>query len=493
MISGKGMGMLRFSPRAMAVATAVAISTAACAGPSASVSPSPSRTAGSTTAAPSSAAATTTTSGAVTASAAPTTATSEPTTAAPSASASSGGDLTGNLDVRVYGDWPFVERNAKDYMALHPGVTIKVGGITNDELSHQTVRTFVSSEAPDIASTTLNKDLLSQWLQAGAVVKLNDVWDQAGLEAVHDPAVVAQATEPDGSRYVVPLGLTITPILFYNKTAFEKAKVTPPTNPERAFGSLDDFSKAIDAVKAAGFDPPLSLFGDNVLYQIPLGQVLAAKCGGAQYMALAQNFLKDAPADAPRYDSGCALDAFKWFRQWIDSGWISKSYPAVTYDQTVALFETKAAIWESGSWAPPVYTPPFAWDWMAMPSGVSGKPQMGVGLDSFVVPSGSKNQALAKAFIAFMVSKEELEKQMGRVPARTDVDLAKVIGPNDTEISIAKATSNFELVPLWGGVVPTDVVDAGYQAWQGLVDGSLTPEQAAKAFQDSVETYKSSH
>jgi ABC-type glycerol-3-phosphate transport system substrate-binding protein len=400
---------------------------------------------------------------------------------------------TGTLQVNVYGDWPFVKKNAADFMAMNPGLTITVGGITNDELNHQTVRTFVSTDAPDIASVTYSKDLMLQWLQAGAVVPLDDVWAADSLEAVTAPAFVTQATETDGKKYIVPLGLTIDPTNFYNKDAFTKAGVTAPSNPTRSWASVADWDANVAKLKAGGYTSPLSVFGDNTLYEVPLAQLLASECGAKTYTDMAANYQKTASADAPKYTDACAVKAFTAFKSWVENGWLAPGYPAVTYDQTVALFESKAAIWQSGSWAPPGYKPKFPWDWMAYPDANGGKPEMQVGLDSFVLPSGSKNQAAAKAFIAFMVTKSELETGMGRVPARPDVDLTKVIGNNPIEISIAEGISNYDTVPLWGLVVPTSVLDAGYQAWQGLVDGSMDPASVAKAFQTAVDTYKASH
>jgi maltose-binding protein MalE len=341
---------------------------------------------------------------------------------------------------------------------------------------------------------TYSKELMLQWLQAGAVVPLDDVWAADGLQAVTASAFTKMVTEADGKLYSAPLGLTITPTNFYDTAAFTKAGVTAPSNATRSWASVDEWNSNLDKLKAAGYPQTWSMFGDNVLFEIPFGQAVASTCGGSTFVALGNNWLKTAPADSPKYTDQCVVDGLKVIKGWVDKGWTPKGYPAVDYAKTQTLIESgQAALWQSGDWAPPVWKPSFTYDWVAYPDAKGAKPEMGVGLDSFVVPSGSKNQPAAKAFIAFMLTKSELETGMGRVPARTDVDLAKVIGNNPVEISIAQSISNFDTVPLWGLAVPTAVQDATYQAYQGLIDGSTAPDAVAKAIQDAIEAYKAAH
>jgi ABC-type glycerol-3-phosphate transport system substrate-binding protein len=395
-----------------------------------------------------------------------------------------GSDLKGNLDVRVYGDWPFVKANAATFMQAHPDVKITVGGTTNDELRQAGGRIFTSSDSPDVVSFTYNYPVIEDWVKAGALLNLDDMWTDS-LKKVLPQSVIDQSKASDGHYYAYPLGLTILPTVFYNKPALQSAGITVNN---RQFGSMDQFEQDLATLQKKGFDQPMSSPGQSLVELLWFG-ALSSSCGPDTYSKLVHNW-KD--ASAPKYTDACAVRAIDTLKRWGSAGYLPKGWAQVTYDQSTALFQKNSAMWVSGDWAPPVYTPKFPWDWAALPAVAGGQPTpMGLGVDSFLVPAKAKNPAVAKAFIEYMTSPSVLEQKMGRVPARTDVDLQKVIGDNPVEISIAKEVSNFKQVPYFGISVPPSVLEAVVQnVAGGAVAGRMSSEDAAKAVQKAADDYR---
>ncbi len=398
--------------------------------------------------------------------------------------AAQGADLKGNLDVRVYGDWPFVKPNADSFMKEHPDVKITVGGTTNDELRQSGGRIFTSEDAPDIVSFTYNYPVVEDWVKAGALLNVDDMWTDSVKKALPQSAI-DQSKASTGHYYAFPLGLTILPTVLYNTKALQDAGITV-TN--RQFGTMEQFEQDLQTLQQKGFDQPLSSPRQSLVELAWFG-VLSSSCGPDTYAKLVYNW-KDAAA--PKYTDPCAIRAIQTLQRWGSAGYLPKGWAQVSYDQAIGLFENNSALWVSGSWAPPVYQPKFAWDWAALPGVTGGQPTpMGVGIDSFLIPAKAKNPAVAKAFIQYMTTPAVLEQQMGRVPARTDVDLSKVLGNNPIEISIAKEVTNLKQVPYFGISVPPTVLDAVVQnVAAGAVSGRMSAEDAASAVQKAADGYR---
>jgi ABC-type glycerol-3-phosphate transport system substrate-binding protein len=406
--------------------------------------------------------------------------------AAPPPSGDSG-ELSGTVDVRAYGDWYFVKDFADLFMKEHPGVTIEVGGITNDELRQSGGRLFLSEESPDLVTATVAGELLQRWVDAGALQPVDGAWSGSGLERAVAPAIVQAATAADGKKYAAPIGLTILPQLFYNVDAYQAAGFDT-ANGGHDFASAAQFTSVNKALQSAGFEPPIAYDGASL--EGPWTHFMPASCGEETYLAISGNWKKDGDTSAT-YTNPCVVKALTELKSWSDSGFIQEGFRVVTYDQSKALFDTgKSAAWLQGSWAPPGYTPPFDWNWTFFPpvdGGMSQAP-VPIAVDSFLVPAKAKNSAAAQKFVEFMLSKSTLETGMGKVPARTDVELSKVI-TDPLTLSLAETIQDRQLIQSWVSLVPAELRDSlnlivGDQL---MAEGSLTPEQAAAALQQAAE------
>jgi ABC-type glycerol-3-phosphate transport system substrate-binding protein len=181
--------------------------------------------------------------------------------------------------------------------------------------------------------------------------------------------------------------------------------------------------------------------------------------------------------------------------KWSKAGYFAPGVDSLTFEQSQTLFDTKkASSWIQGSWVPPVYEPKnFQWDWAMLPSLGSEKTAHGIGVDSFLVPAQAKNAALAKSFIQYMVQKSTLEGKMGRIPARTDVDLTKVM-ESKVEVSLADAANKGSQVPYWSTIATVPQEQAFTQnVVAGAMTGKMTAKEAAQKLQDSADEYRKQH
>ncbi len=406
----------------------------------------------------------------------------------PAGGEGSGDGFSGDLNVQVYGDWPFVQRNAEAFMELHPDANITVGGITNDDLRQSGGRLFTSSDSPDVVSYTLQPSLMEEWIGAGALLPLDDVWEASQIEETVSETTIEIATASDGSKYSVPLGLTQTPYLLYNADAWEAAGATLPDETTHTFSSVEEFNSSLDALASAG-QIPLSIPGSFIEYMF--NAPFASSCGAELYEEIATNW-RPGGEEAATYSEPCAVAAIQQLVEWSEAGYFAPGLDSLTFEQSQTLFDTEeAASWIMGSWVPPVYEPSeFEWDWALLPSLGEEPTAHGIGLDSFLVPSGAKNPALAKEFIAFMIESEVIEDGMGRIPAREDVDLEQVI-ESDLEISLADAAAEGDKVPYWSTTATISQEQAFAQyVVAGAMAGTLTAEEAAEQLQAAADEYR---
>lgn len=409
----------------------------------------------------------------------------------PATSQTGGSDdgLAGEIEVRVYADWEFVQTYADQFMAANPDVKINVTGLDSDWLREQAGRVFLSSESPDVISWTLSAELYDAWAAAGALLEMQDVWDAAGLTGNVPDSAVANSQTSDGGLFAAPLGLTITPLMYLN-TQKLPAEVAATISETHEFASIDEFHSVMDHLLAQGDEPAISTSGQ--IADIFFSWTLLNTCGADVYNAMSLNW-KPGGESAPKYTDACGVEAIRILQEWVEKGYFPQGLPAINQEQSQALFETeRSGAWLQGSWSAASAKPPFDWTWTTLPSLEAGRTEafMG-GLDSFLIPSGTEAPDVAKAFVAYMLSKETLEGGMGRVPIRTDLDLEKVIPDAPLSREIANAVAGRDQIAGWSHLVPVPVLNAYSQTVvEGVMLGQGSAEDAAATIQRAADQFR---
>ncbi|MFD2333465.1 ABC transporter substrate-binding protein [Cohnella sp. GCM10020058] len=309
--------------------------------------------------------------------------------ASPSGSAASGGAAEGNLTGTI--TWAthrteLVDTDLKKYVdafeAKYPGTEVKIEGLKDYE---QTIRVrMAANELPDVLSLveTTKADL----------PKFYEPLDDLGLD---DNIYFKDYNSYEGKLYGITQQVAINGLL-YNKQAFEKAGITAPPK------TLDELYADADKLKAAGIVPMATAFKD--------AWTLQYWTDPAEFIYGSTNLRNDKiNSDAPFTADGAYGQGLGILKNLYDKGELEKDVYSATWDQTQKdLASGKAAMMYIGNWAIsnlinnglPLEQIGFA----PLPYDNSGTVKGMMRNDwAYAVSSTSKNKALAKAFIKFMI------------------------------------------------------------------------------------------
>lgn len=132
---------------------------------------------------------------------------------------------------------------ATEFEEAHPGVTVEVTAVQNEELKTKVAVALQSNNPPD---------LFQQWGggQMNAQVEAGKLLD-VSAEVTDELALIggsAAGWQVDGKTYGLPFSMGISGF-WYNKTLFEQAGITT------APSTIDELNVAVDKLKAAGITP----------------------------------------------------------------------------------------------------------------------------------------------------------------------------------------------------------------------------------------------
>src|SRR5262245_15192753 len=137
----------------------------------------------------------------------------------------------------------FWEDLVKPFEQANKGVDVTIEAPSGKGVSDTLQAELAAGDAPDVVETLMADPTLAKQL----VDLSNESW-------VKDTPLVDQATV-DGKVYNVGVGEQAQSLVFYNKTAFEKAGITEMPS------TLDDMTEAMGKLKGAGY-LPLQTSGD---------------------------------------------------------------------------------------------------------------------------------------------------------------------------------------------------------------------------------------
>ncbi|MGV9344055.1 ABC transporter substrate-binding protein [Streptomyces spiralis] len=163
-------------------------------------------------------------------------------------------DVTLKLVAADYGDSPantsqkYWERLARDYESRHPGVKVQVSVYSWTDVDRKVKEMVDAGDPPDMAQIGAYAD----YADRGLLYKADDL-----LSIPVQADFLGQLSESGQVRHVqygIPFAAS-TRVLFYNKTLFDRAHLTPPKN-------WDQLAADAEALKAEGVEYP---------YALPLG------------------------------------------------------------------------------------------------------------------------------------------------------------------------------------------------------------------------------
>jgi raffinose/stachyose/melibiose transport system substrate-binding protein len=233
---------------------------------------------------------------------------------------------------------PVWDQIAKQYMAQHPNVTIKIQPIENEAFKAKLTTTTQSGKAPDLFQTW-GGGVLKQQADAGLVKDLTgDVQPWIGTL---QPIALKPYTL-DGKIYGVPWDNGMVGF-WYNKALFKKAAIDAPP------ATWTEFLSDVKKLKSAGVTP-IALGGQDKWPGMYYWSYLAMRIGG-------QNVFTNA-ATNNAFDGPDFITAGQHLKELVDLQPFQKGFLGAKFDtpdgEAAAVGGSKAAMELMGQWAPAV-------------------------------------------------------------------------------------------------------------------------------------------
>lgn len=377
-------------------------------------------------------------------------------------------------------EYPYTDAVVEEFRRQHPELTVEyaVGELSFEEGSVQTL--LRSGQAPDVLLVNSGPGRVGLLADAGLIAPLDDLYAERGLSERYQPTVLDQLSrQGDGTIFDVVEGLDIFQV-YYDRQIFARAGVQVPT-------TFDELRATCGPLAAAGVLPIAAGVRDNFAGGWLLGTLVQASAGAD---VMADVIYADGAFDQPAIVRGGTM-----LRDLIDAGCIDAGQAAaLDQEQAEAAFLTGEAamtVMPQGALAEQraegadvsrfgVFPMP------AVEPGTDPAPTAGLA-HSWVVTAGTDSRDAAYAWLDWVSSEQYLQlavaNGMTLAPART-VPAGVALDPavqNAVDELSAGAGYNPSVY------LPAAVKDAWYQAVQGIVTGSATPEAAMAGVQAELE------
>jgi len=376
------------------------------------------------------------------------------------------------------------QKLADEYMAAHPNVNIEITVLENEAFKTKLTTVMQSGEPPDIFQSW-GGGVMNQYATAGLMKDISADLDADGgaWRSTFSPGALGVYAY-QGKNYGVPWDMGMIGF-WYNKALFTQAGIAnPPTTWSEL---LDDVKK----LKAAGITPIALGAGDKWPAAF-WWEYLAVRIGGKAAFDAASS-RTGAFTDAPFVDAGKKIQELVALEPFQD-GFLGATYG----DEATAIGNGKAAMDLMGQWAEGAQKDNSVdkkglgdnLGWFPFPAveGGAGAPTDALGGgNGFGIGKNASPEAID--FVKYL-TRAESEVACAKEGMCVPVVKGGEAGLSDPLLKTvqqgAAAASYFQLYydqylpPAMGSVVNDNV--------QGIFAGTLTPEQAAQALEDSAKT-----
>ncbi|HET9915348.1 MAG TPA: extracellular solute-binding protein [Anaerolineales bacterium] len=374
------------------------------------------------------------------------------------------------------------QKLADEYMAANPNVTVEISVLENEAFKTKLTTVMQSGEPPDIFQSW-GGGVMNEYAEAGLLKDITADLDADGgaWRETFAPGALGVYSYK-GKNYGVPWDMGMIGF-WYNKDLFAQAGIDAPP------ATWSEFLEDVQKLKDAGITP-IALGEGDKWPGMHMWAYLVTRLGGKANFEGA--LLRTGSfTDEPFVQAGVKLQELIALEPFQD-GFLGATYG----DEATAVGNGKAAMELMGQWAPAVQKDNSlnkeglgdALGWFPFPAveGGKGDPNDAVGGgNGFAIGKNASPEAID--FVKFLTTKEaqqELVKINVAIPvvkggeeAMTDPLMITL------QESLAKA-EYFQLYydqalpPAMGSVINDSV--------QGIFAGTLTPEQAAQAIEDSA-------
>lgn len=394
-----------------------------------------------------------------------------------------------------------VQLVANNFMAANPNakINVNIAGGAETEYKPQFPQIVNSSDKPDLAWYWVDGRQYQDIANAGLLESLDDMYASEGWNEVLSESTKNVYTSPDGQKYAVCESIVWYPQIYYNREAFAKAGVEEPAS--HYFASLDEFYAACDKLRAAGYEPLTMGGGEGWIIGHTHDALLQRVATDEQLTDLIFNWRPGSEPKVGFTDGPWAQSTQLLLDMYQKNVW-AEGFLGRSYAEGRALFvQGKAAMYQDGSWAPTAAilykeAPELDFGWMIYPQvDPNIKPEFllyaGGGM---MIPKGGKNPELARQFLAYLMSKEQMTAAAEAaivVPSRSDipVEVIQKVGPQVAEMY--PLLTEYGTATGWDDPVPADMAERSLILWQELLTGQTTAEQIGQEIERLADRHRS--
>lgn len=291
------------------------------------------------------------------------------------------------------------------FKAANPDVTVEWNNFDREGYKTR-IRNFLTADAPDVA-TWYPGNRMAPFVDAGLFMDISDVWAAEGLDK--EMASTQATMSRDGKQYMVPYSYYQWGI-YYRKDLFDKVGAEVPE-------TWDELLATSATLKENGITP------------FTIGSKFKWTTGGwFDYLNLRSNgyeFHMDLTAGKVPYTDSRVQATFDRWDELVNNGYFIENHATYNWQEGMApMVQGDAAMYLIGNFAvAPFKEAGLTEDQLGFfqfPEITKGMPMAeDAPADAFFIPSGAKNVADAKKFLAHIASpmvQTEMNKILGQLP-----------------------------------------------------------------------------
>ena len=365
------------------------------------------------------------------------------------------------------------------------GYTVSSVPVQNDNYKEKLVIAMSSGECPDMY-ISWSGGPMNEYIESGYAQPITDLFNNSELPDRLMDAAIEQAKYKDDIYAVPYMNISISGI-YYNKEMFEKYNLEVPK-------TISELEKVCDTLVENGITPFALANGPKWTGSMYFMN-LAARYGGLEPF-------QEAVAGTGTFEDECFIEAGNTIQNWVEQGYFPEGCNSLSEDDGQArqmLYQETAAMSLAGSW----YTSMMQQDskefaakmgWFAFPaadgSDADSSILIGTVGDNFISFNceGEKLEAAFECATKFSEDEQiDFMIESGKIPPVKGVD-EKL--SDETSKTIMKAVNDASAVQLWyDQYLPPAVASVHLDTCQEIFGLTMTPEEAAKQFQQAMEEY----
>jgi raffinose/stachyose/melibiose transport system substrate-binding protein len=305
--------------------------------------------------------------------------------------------------------------------------------------------------------------------------------DVAAFQDRIDPAALA-AYSVGGKIYGIPISTLSTSTFFYNADLFEDLGITPPT-------TYEEFRTIAQTLSDAGYIPVLHQ-GKNP-WMWPMWYFETASQTMGDPIAKTESNLRGETKFTDPED----VQALAAIGRFVEDGILDRDSLTVDWDGMRSAFASRQrAIYYGGTWELPWLAEnvqDFTYGVFPFPKleDAPGEPRHGGGPDNGICVYSGIDEAHLPAALKFIeyLTRPEVASEYLATEAPIAASIKGVPVAEDEIATSLRETTYPATIRFLDWIWPTEINDAYQAAIQGVVGGTLTPEEAAAQVQQAYD------